>query len=149
MLVTINTDASCNHELKIGTFSFWMVCDQGRLFGAGQLKGEILQPNEAEFKAILNALHFLKDRSGWKGVSKVVLNTDSQCCIEIIQGTANHQWAVLLKAEFQRTVKKLGAAVEARKVKAHSGVDEKRKYVNAWCDRQAKHLLRTIIKTQQ
>lgn len=36
------------------------------------------------------------------------------------------------------------ATIEFRHVKAHSGVDDKRSYVNEWCDKEAKRRLRTI-----
>lgn len=148
MLVTINTDASFRDDLRIGTFSFWMVCNEGRHFGAGRLKGDIHSCNEAEFKAILNALHFLHSHSGWAGIKKIIINTDSHACLLMINGGETHRLAKTLKPALNKIVRELGVEIEARKVKAHSGTSEKRKFVNHWCDRQAKHLLRTIIKNE-
>jgi ribonuclease HI len=146
MLVTINTDASYNSKLKIGAFSFWMVSNNGRLFGAGQLKGEIKHSSEAEFKSILNAMHFLKDKSGWTGIDKIIINTDSQQALDMINGKKTHAWAVVLKKSFNELRKQMKCDVEARKVKAHSGLDEKRKWVNNWCDKAAKKIIRSNIK---
>lgn len=148
MLVTINTDASYRDDLKVGAFSFWMVCNQGRHFGAGPLKGAIRHCNEAEFKAILNALHFLQHKSGWTGLTSIIINTDSQSAIDIINGGPTHKWATELLQVLKRTRKSLGVKIQARKVKAHSGIDEKRKWVNNWCDKSAKRALSTFIKNQ-
>jgi ribonuclease HI len=149
MLVTINTDASYSSAYKIGAFSFWMVSNSGRLFGAGALKGKVSHSQEAEFKAVLNALHFLFEKSEWKGVKKVIINTDCKPVVDMINGGLTYKWAVNYKVHYNSLVKKYGITIEARKVKAHSGTDEKRKWVNDWCDQQAKKVLRQTIKTKQ
>lgn len=141
MLVTINTDASHHWDLKIGAFAFWMTCNQGRHFAAGALKGKIVHSHEAEFKAIVNALYFLIHKSGWTGITKAVFNTDSEQTLLMIQGKRRSQWAKPLKEQFDKLVKKSGIQVEVRKVKAHSGTEEKRQWVNDWCDREAKRAI--------
>lgn len=148
MLVTINTDASHNSDHKIGTFSFWMVSNAGRLFGAGELKGRVDHSTDAEFRSALNALHFLFDKSGWKGITKIIINTDSQSVVEMINGSKTHAWAKDLKKHFNQLKAKHKVIIEARKVKAHSGIEEKRKWVNNWCDKQAKKILRQSLKSK-
>jgi ribonuclease HI len=145
MLVTINTDASYHPEHRIGAFSFWMVCNQGRHFGAGPLRGIIHHSHEAEFKAVLNALHFLVNKTDWRGVEWVIINTDNQEVFEMINGGPTREWARELKASFNALRRDMKAKIEARKVKAHSGTEEKRKWVNNWCDKSAKQMLNSLI----
>jgi ribonuclease HI len=146
MLVTINTDASFNSDYKLGTFSFWIVSDIGRLCYKGNLKGEIARSQEAEFKAVLNALHFLLEKSGWKYVNKIIINTDCLPVVEMINGGETQNWAKNFKSHFNKIKRMYKVTIEARKVKAHSGVEERRTWVNDWCDEQAKNLLRSTIK---
>lgn len=148
MVVTINTDASFHPAHNIGTFSFWMTSNMGRMFGAGQLKGKIAHSTEAEFRSILNALHFLFNKTGWHGISMVIINTDSLNVVEMINGGKTETWAKGLKGHFNKYCRIAQVPVEARKVKAHSGTEDKRKWVNNWCDKQAKKLLRQTLKSK-
>lgn len=148
MLVTINTDASYRHDLKVGAFAFWMVCNAGRHYASGALKGTIQNCHEAELKAIVNALVFLKEKSGWQGISKIIVNTDSLACINMIAGGKTHDGAHAAKKTYNRLQQELGVPIELRKVAAHSGKDEKRKWVNDWCDKSAKKALKSFIKKQ-
>jgi len=146
MLVTINTDASFNPDLRIGAFAFWMVCNNNRLFGAGVLKGIIQNSQEAEFKAVLNALHYLKDKSQWSGITKAIINTDCMDVVHCVNGTRKpSKWAIEVQKHFTKVRADLRIHIEARHVKSHSGTDEKRKYVNDWCDRKAKWALQSLI----
>ena len=149
MLVTINTDASFHPQHKIGAFSFWMVSDKGRLFGAGELKGKIKHSTEAEFRSVLNALHFLLNKSGWSGITRIVINTDSQGVVDMVNGGKTHRWAADFKIHFNIYKRECGIEIEARKVKAHAFKDDKRKWVNSWCDKQAKKMLRKSVKSIQ
>lgn len=146
MLVTINTDASYNSHYKIGTFSFWIVSDAGRICKRGNLKGDVITSQEAEFKAVLNALHFLLEKSGWKYINRIIINCDCQPVVDMINGSETQKWAKSYKSHFNSIKKKFKISIEARKVKAHSGIDQSRNWVNDWCDEQAKGLLRSTIK---
>ena len=150
MLVTVNTDASFSPQHKIGAYAFWIVCDQGRIIYSGPLP-EASSSTDAEIRCIINALKALAD-SKFTNVSKIVINSDALCAFNMIQPKAKK--GTTAKTCFEVLVRlrnKYNHKVdihEFRHVKAHSGTAEKRKWVNDWCDKTAKKILREKVKTQ-
>lgn len=157
MIVTINTDASHDGRLKIGSFAFWMVSNNGRMLNAGPLKGKIESPDEAEMQSILNALHTLL-RLKWQP-SKVIINTDSLNSIGVFTTDKRHiakyglHWGKKYKILFNsfRQKLKLGKAdIEFRHVKAHDETSKTaRSWVNEWCDKQCKEQLKKLRLLKQ
>ena len=152
MLVTINTDASWDPQLKIGAYAFWIVSDGFRVKQAGVFKNSCINPHDAEAKCILNALHALATKEGY--ISRVIINTDSTNAIAILTGDKEHIQKYLgkknnkqynhLRSKYRKLKKNVNGMfrVEFRHVKAHSGKDDKRSFVNEWCDKTAKSFLR-------
>lgn len=147
MLVTINTDASFDWDLKIGAFAYWIRCDTGKLFSRGPFKCTVADSSEAEFMAVVKAIHRLAN-SKWKNIEKIIINTD---CLVIIK--------YMKEREGERSKSKLNkrlmpvldiykslinverlkhADIEFRHVKAHVKTDDARTWANAWCDKSAK-----------
>lgn len=151
MIVTINTDASLLAN-KYAGYAFWIVCNDGRIQKAGKIKEIIKSPSDAELCCIANALYILS-KSKWKGISKVIVNTDSKISIDSLNGTSgipsNNKFKrkcydeamfsmmeILIKSG--RSIREVYTFFEFRHVKAHSGVKDARSVVNEWCDQQSK-----------
>lgn len=146
MNVTITTDASYSPQFKVGAYAFWIACDQGRYMHAGPLKEKVSRPEEAEFKCIINSLHFLKGLN--LKVTNLYINTD---CLNVIHLVNNDTAAIkkyhlkwghplLLKYHALLSRAKFGN-VTMRHVPAHVATETKRQWVNDWCDRMAKKYL--------
>jgi ribonuclease HI len=153
MIVTINTDASYSHKHNKGSYAFWMVSNEGKICKSGLLKGDSLDPTHAEIKTISNALFHLSNYTGWKGITKVIINTDSMNSIHLLtknikaikkyrihhEKYKNEIWV------FASLVNKLKYNIEIRHVRSHKGTDTARTWVNEWCDQEAKKHLRKYV----
>lgn len=79
-------------------------------------------------------------------ISRLIINTDSLNSIAILQNDRGHikryglQFGNMLRREFNKIVESYpkDIKIEFRHVKAHSGVDDSRSFVNEWCDTNAK-----------
>ena len=144
MLVTINTDASFHPNLKYGAYAFWAICNDWKITKSGVFRKKCIDPDDAEAKCILNALTVvLKSR---KGITKIIINTDSLNATAYLLNDKKHVQKYRLSTSKMRQfrtlyidlIRKLKIEVEFRHVKAHSGVNDSRSYVNEWCDAEAK-----------
>lgn len=152
-LVTINTDASFSHQHKVGGYAYWIICDSGKLFSHGILKGEVKSSAQAELMAIVKALHHLKT-SNWNKIQRIIINTDALYVIDYLSGTSlrpKTNQVLQPIAEYyhkQLTAEKFkDTAIELRHVKAHSGTNTARKFCNDWCDKAAKESMRQAVKS--
>lgn len=148
MLVTINTDASFHPSLKYGAYAFWAICDDFKITKSGVFRKKCVDPTDAEAKCIINALTVIL--KAHKGITKIIINTDSLNAIAFLTKDKNHIRRYGLSnsklRQFQQYLSYLPIGkitIEYRHVKAHSGVDDRRSYVNEWCDAEAKRQLRT------
>lgn len=153
MLVTINTDASFHPDFKVGAYAFWVVCNEFKLQKAGYLKKLCKNPDEAEMNCIINALH--QTLSSKVKISKIIINTDSLNSIRVFENDKEgvkkyqlHIWKSKrklfnkIKHDYKGRERISNSIdIEFRHVKAHSGVKDKRSYVNEWCDKNAKRFL--------
>lgn len=152
MLVTINTDASFHPHLKYGAYAFWAICNDCKITKSGVFRKKCINPDDAEAKCILNALTVVL--KSHKAVSKIIVNTDSLNAIAYLTNDRKHirRYGLIgnKATEFKRLLCLLikEKTIEFRHVKAHSGISDKRSYVNEWCDAEAKKQLRNkILKT--
>lgn len=150
MLVTINTDASFHPKLKYGAYAFWAVCNDFKITKSGVFRRLCQTPDDAEAKCIINALTVII--KAHKGISKIIINTDSLNAIAYLTKDVSHIIKYGLShskmRQFQQCLLMLpigNIKIEYRHVKAHSGIDDKRSYVNEWCDAEAKRQLRIKI----
>lgn len=153
MLVTINTDASFHPQIKWGAYAFWAICNDFKITKSGVFRKKCMNPDDAETKCILNALTVIL--KAHKGITKIIINTDSLNAIAYLTEDKKHirrynlsnQKAIEFRRIFLSLVKH--TTIEFRHVKAHSGVNDKRSFVNEWCDTEAKRQLRSkILKTK-
>jgi ribonuclease HI len=152
MLVTINTDASFHLSLKYGAYAFWAICNDWKITKSGVFRKKCLTPDDAEAKCILNALHVVL--KAHKGISKIIINTDSLNAIAYLTNDTAHVRRYKLSTsqrvrfskmfiDLRRTYQKV--PIEFRHVKAHTGINDRRSYVNEWCDLEAKRQLKKVV----
>jgi ribonuclease HI len=147
MLVTINTDASFHPNLKYGAYAFWAICNDWKITKSGVFKTKCRNPDDAEARCIINALKIVL--LPHNKITKIIVNTDSLNAIALITNdrvhikkyiSHNQQMWNYIRTAFHETMRKNTnkATIEFRHVKAHSGVNDARSYVNEWCDAEAK-----------
>lgn len=153
MLVTLNTDASFHCQLKYGAYAFWAVCNEFKITKSGVFKSKCINPDDAEAKCIINALKIVL--LAHNGITKVIVNTDSLNAIALLKydivhikkymGNNMKMWSHIRKA-YNNVIHKNEnrVIIEFRHVKAHTGINDKRSYVNEWCDAEAKRQLRSV-----
>lgn len=154
MIVTINTDASFSKEHQRGSFAFWIVCDKFKILKSGILRRQVIRPEVAEFKCIINALHILLNEN-ISTVTRIVINTDCLNVIHLINNDKKEikkyqlaQWGNTLVETFKRMREEneiMHIPITMKHVKSHSGIGDARSYVNEWCDTQAKLALKRAL----
>lgn len=146
-VATVNTDAGYYHIDKVASFAYYIRCGNMMIKGSGLFKDKCSNSLEAEMKAAINAM-FLLLNSSVKNIDKIILNTDNIHVKSKKDGNALQ--SKLYK--YVKTIKKLKGTdwsknpknkfLEIRHVRAHSGTDTKRQWVNDWCDKECTRQLR-------
>lgn len=149
MLVTINTDASFMSQENKGAYAFWIKSNNGLITRSGVFKDQQKHPTECEFKAVLNALHHLFNYTSWKKIDRIIINSDSEQVVNMINGAKTAEWAIELKKLFDKIITEKNVLVLAKKVKAHHRNIDSRHFVNNWCDQRAKIALREHVKKEK
>lgn len=88
MLVTINTDASFHPSLKYGAYAFWAICNNFKIIKSGVFRTKCINSHDAEAKCIINALKVVLLTH--KGITKIIVNTDSLNAIALITDNREH-----------------------------------------------------------
>ena len=151
MLVTINTDASFHPRLHHGAYAFWAISNNFKITKSGRFTNKCHSPDDAEAKCIINALKVVL--YAHSGISKVIINTDSLNATAILLKDKVHihkyvrikkMYISLLQQSYSKVLKgsKNNPVIEFRHVKAHTGTNDSRSYVNEWCDNEAKKQLK-------
>jgi hypothetical protein len=153
LIVTINTDASFSRFHKKGSFAFWIVCNNFKILKSGNLRGEISNPSIAEFKCIVNAFHLLFNED-LKEIKKIIVNTDCLNVIHVVNNSKAEisryklQYLFEILKTWKKTIAKYPKIeIEFRHVKAHTGANNARSYVNELCDSEAKKRLNELLIT--
>lgn len=143
--ITINTDASFSPQTNIGGYAFYIVCDHFKVRKSGKFKNKPKNSLDAEIMAIGNAFHHLLNRNDLPKTKWLIVNTDCTYAINSIRNSIPGR-----SKEVFILWQKLISKVESKKnkfrhVKAHSGKDDARSYVNEWCDKEAKKHMREAV----
>lgn len=155
MLVTINTDASFHPRLKYGAYAFWAISNDFKITKSGIFKSKCINPHDAEIKCIINSIKLVL----WShsGITKIIVNTDSMNAIHLFTNDKKNitrylgglpKKGAFLKKKYRDVIDKSlnkRVVIEFRHVKAHSNINDKRSYVNDWCDFEAKKQLKKHI----
>ncbi len=142
MLVTVNTDGSFYPDTGRGGYAFWISSNAGTFKGYGKLRdcpGSI----EAELMAIANALHYLRHNEELNSVTKIIINTDCESLINVINNAHRNRTPSMNKirgsiSHYIGKWKGKDSTYEIRHVKAHKKVESPREFVNDWLDKHAK-----------
>lgn len=148
-IITINTDAGFYQIEKVGSFAFWIKGDNIFLQGSGVFKEICSDSTDAETKAMSNALHVLS-KMDLSLYNKIIFNRDNIHAKPNLnskhesQKKLHHQIGYLKKKYHQNKL-----VIEFRHVRAHTKKDDKRSFVNEWCDAQCKQRLREWKKSSK
>lgn len=144
--ITINTDASFHPLHKVGGYAFYIVSDRFKVQKGGRFKKEPPAPDIAELMAIGNALAYVHSYKGDASVNWIILNTDCKSAIKQISRRTTSIGSELSDLCEKVSRKFGGCKIQFRHVKAHSGVNDARSWVNEWCDTEAKKWMREAVK---
>lgn len=135
-LVTVNTDAGYYDWNGLASYAYWIRYGDGNLItGSGIFKQRLKSSNEAEEKAVLNAIHILKTQVK-ENIIKIIFNRDNRG----VSGNPKHKHGKLihdaLKEMYEKHVVGSGrkssfeSFFEFRHVKSHRFSDNKKTWVN-------------------
>lgn len=148
--ITINTDAGFYPFDKIGSFSYWIVSDGLLLKGSGLFKDSCNSSTEAETRSMVNAVAILlQSNFDFSGVRNIYFNRDNIHAKAGKNGTeAQKKLTSLIKKLKTKCSTKLYPEVHYRHVRSHTNVNDKRSYVNQWCDSECTRQLRNWKQQQ-
>lgn len=143
--ITINTDASFHLDHKVGGYAFYIVSNLFRIQKGGMFKSHPKCPTHAEVFCIGNAIATLLAQKELPKCDWLIINTDATNAIKwITKGDQSPGKEV--KALWLQLITRLESKTnEFRHVKAHSGKNDSRSYVNEWCDTVAKKYMRMAV----
>lgn len=152
VIATINTDAGFLPDHKIGAYAYWIRC--GSYFNqcSGVFKEKCANVQDAEMKAVINAMHILEVST--LKPEMIIVNRDN---INVSLKTKPGVKFTDLQRKLNKIVIRIRERsipgdhpskykghkyIEFRHVKAHTKVDSKRSYVNYWCDKRCREELK-------
>ena len=138
------SDASYCDRTKSNGYGVWVKSDRGHFQCGGNIKGGVDNPQEAEAKAMANALWFAFYQGIAKEGDRLIIQTD---CVNNIHafknGIKNKNHSALEPLEFCKSLlKEKKCLYELRHVKAHDPSLGNRNYVNDICDKLAGQAMR-------
>lgn len=155
MVVTVNTDASFSFKHKVGTYAYWVTCDDFKIKKSGVLRKKVDRSEIAEYRCIINAMHDTLTAQRKKHIKKIIINTD---CLNVIHLFKHDKqkikmyglgsWGNYLTTRLElllREHKIDRQIVEMRHVKSHEHTNTARNWVNQWCDDAAKFEISKIL----
>jgi len=134
--VTINSDASYDHSTKQGGYGLWIKSNDFLIKRSLIFKSKITDSNEAEIKAVTNALHLLSKRN--ERYKVLVVNCDNA----VVRGIINKGYVPdRFKVEGNILLKYLESYDKsyAKHIKGHGSKKKPRGWVNHWCDKQSRN----------
>jgi hypothetical protein len=150
---TINTDASHHPETRVAAWACWIKSTHYKIQDAGLLPGVVPNSSVAEIMAVEQALRlldylihsepFLRAQLDGEGI-KLYINTDSLWTLQALNGNVRRSKHVAIARRIRSLTE--GYTIEVRHVKAHTKIRDARSWVNDWCDKAAKKIVRTKVK---
>jgi ribonuclease HI len=144
-VITINTDASFHPDHNVGGYAFYIRCDLFKITKAGGFKIQPKNSKEAEMMCIGNAISTLLAQKELPEARWLIINSDCKYGYEEIR-QGKRGIGKKINVMWQKLILRLGSAKNIfRHVKAHSGKDDARSFVNEWCDKEAKKWMRKCV----
>lgn len=140
-VITINTDASYNPSDNSGGYGIWIKSDFFTIKNHGKFKSKIVDANEAEIKAIVNALKILRSKlisnSFPVRFNVLIFNCDNACARNIIN---RKKYSERFKHEGEMLLNLISGfdVSYAKHINGHKKAINARQYVNNWCDKMSK-----------
>lgn len=146
--ITINTDASfCPFE-KVGGYAYWIKGPNLSIKNSGVFKIKLPNSQDAEIKAVANALSSILKLKSLPTADVLIINTDCYGSIEQIKNQST-EISILINDKIEKIKQVTGAkTLILRHVKAHVKIIDKKTYVNDWCDKEAKKHMKGARKNK-
>jgi hypothetical protein len=148
---TINTDASHHPQTKVSAWACWIKSSHYLIKASGLFPEPVANSSIAEIMAVEQALILLDNLihdqpflSSRTERIKLIINTDSMWTIQALNNNVK-------RSKHLRIARKIRALtycydIETRHVKAHTTRSDARSWVNDWCDKASKSLVRQRIE---
>lgn len=144
--LTINTDASFHPINKSSGFAFYVVCNSFKIQKSGKFNTDVSDSLMAETKCIGNAIATTLGRKDLPQVNTIVINTDCLPAISKIN-YSDEDYCIKIRELIELLkIRTKCSTLKFKHVKAHSGKNDARSWVNEWCDKEAKKWMRKKIK---
>jgi ribonuclease HI len=142
--ITVFADASFDHVTKASGYAYWHRDGQNVHRGSGGHAELVGSSSEAECVAlciaIVSAIRTLEHRPG----DVISLQSDCIHALKVLQGqipkmtmieTTFSGWAL-------RVMREHGLSLRPKHIKAHTGLEDARSYVNTFCDEASRRRMR-------
>ena len=138
MRVTLMTDASVCGTTGASGYGFWCVCERAKLGGGGSFKAPLKDSYEAEYKAVVNALHECLLKGIILKGDTILIQVDNKGVVELLNSQRQPREDLHTAFKTMHNLKfKFNLMVNARHVKAHTGRNTSRHKSNEYCDATA------------
>ena len=146
MLITLFTDASFSQTHHRATYAAWAKSDGLTHRHSGSIKRPVQNSTEAELYAIANGLAFTKLCFSPPAQSRIIVQTDCQVAISILQKGKTRSPASQEAVNYILTYFKTNAYIsDFRHVYGHKGTETKRNAVNTWCDTECRRQMGRLL----
>lgn len=137
--VTLYCDASHSDRDGAG-WSIWLRSDKGRIIRSGKCPPEIQDATLAEFYAAEMGVTIARDEMGAEAVQ---INSD---CQAVVNGLGSlYSWSRRKDIrKIQNRILRAGVKLRTKHVKAHTGGQDVRSYLNRRCDQAAKRVRKSL-----
>lgn len=140
--LTINTDASFHPISKKSGFAFYIVCNSFKIQKSGNFNTGIDDSLMAETKCIGNAIATTLGRKDLPQVKNIIINTDCLSAVSKINNSSE-EYCVKIRELIEKLKTRTNCVTfKFKHVKAHSNKNDARSWVNDWCDKEAKKMMR-------
>ena len=150
---TLNTDDSHDPVTKTAAWACWIKSSHYLIKQAGLFDEPVINSSVAEAMAIEKALElldgliaheeFLRDHRD-RGKIVLYINTDSMWTINALKGMVKRSKHVAVARRLRSLAEPF--TIIPRHVKGHSAGEDSRSWVNNWCDKQARGLVRARLE---
>jgi ribonuclease HI len=151
---TVVTDASFFADTGKAGWACWIVCNGERYKAYGAFSGKKTCSTHAEVCAIGNGIFLAIKRFN---PEKIHVVTDSMNAIHILESfgkkglSKKNKTNATAQKEAAKIIKKISTnlTLTFKHVRAHTDIQDKRSFVNRWCDEHAKKAAKQITTTQE
>lgn len=135
-LVTLFTDASWLPKENIGSWGYWAKHNGRSVSGGGRFKTPVYSSNEAEWKAVANALDYLS-RTGFAiNNHAILIQLDN---MHVVRQNAKGAREIAAREHIRQLKEKHSWRLIYRHVKGHQLNLDARSYINNLCDTIARN----------